>query len=1128
MDETQPVPQDERPSPEMSAFEQFLADWIATVPPVLAEAARYAALPHSFDLALLSSLWGTAEDASTLVALLERAGLIAAIGPGWYTFQPTLRQLYLRRWQTGDPHTYRQASAQAADFYLACPTFGEAERLEAVYHQLGADDALGLEALSQAFEDAWTASRPGLAERLLQYANEQEPVLGTGARDWLRYFEARLDLAQYRYPRSEQALLPLVAPEVDPRLRAQALMSLAHVLAATQRWTEALRCYASAHDLFLDLDDPFSAARALQAQGIAYLHLASSLGGVEESAAVVEPRLLIWFRRFQYAPFLLYRWFSRRIPLLPNLYFGADYQDWIIFRLLYRAIRLLEQASCQLATVPEGAGLPVAEVRADIQIHLADLYHRTGRWTKAQNLFAALTSAPPVRADDYRRATLQLAQGRAALAQSLLNAAREHLAGARQVFARYNDQRALATTARLLAETEVAAGNLSEAILLYAASADTSLAVDDLLASTHVWTALQEMRQRFTLTAAVQSQLDALEQKLERRAYIMRFRGDLLQRFRTLATRLAAYVILPLTYLLMSALHLARLHWAVIGLVAQIMPRQTPLLSDLVSSIVLFLAGLLPAVWIYAFFYVLIGWIFVRRLDLDDIAQLQTEFVVTVPEGITTRDEKGQLSELPWAEVQSYVSANRSIWRVPVALFSRLFVTSEATPVVVDGVARHYTSLQHDITGRLARAQDTAARHTLDFSFFGSRWTPVILLLVIAMTIVSLFDWLDPTCREPNIVSLGRRDQSYAYLSTEEGQLFVVGTWDLPEKLTIEGSLPLSGPASDIALAGSYAYVSAGEAGLEVVDVSDPTMPAKVGSFDTPGQASGVAVAGHYAYIADGPEGLRVVDIADPAAPVAVGFCETPGPASDVAVTRHLALVTAGTQGLLVVSVQDPAAPRVVGSCDTPGQASAVAVRRQLAYVADGTEGLRIVSFTDPSAPVAVGNLDTPGQAHDVVITRRYAYIAAGTEGLRVVHLPRPTAPKEVATYDTPGQATGVAVIFDYAYVADAAWGLRAVDILNPCQLAVDEVGYLRTLGSATAVAAPRAISLPIASISFELTFWALLFFPIIGLARLLHNRAALRRVLGSPLAGGADWPLWIALVLLVALTVLHTLSLTL
>ena len=50
------------------------------------------------------------------------------------------------------------------------------------------------------------------------------------------------------------------------------------------------------------------------------------------------------------------------------------------------------------------------------------------------------------------------------------------------------------------------------------------------------------------------------------------------------------------------------------------------------------------------------------------------------------------------------------------------------------------------------------------------------------------------------------------------------------------------------------------------------------GYYDTPSWAWGVAVAGDYAYVVDGNAGLWVISVADPANPREVGYYDAPGP----------------------------------------------------------------------------------------------------------------------------------------------------------------------------------------------------------------------------------------------------------
>ena len=88
--------------------------------------------------------------------------------------------------------------------------------------------------------------------------------------------------------------------------------------------------------------------------------------------------------------------------------------------------------------------------------------------------------------------------------------------------------------------------------------------------------------------------------------------------------------------------------------------------------------------------------------------------------------------------------------------------------------------------------------------------------------------------------------------------------------------------------------VGAGGGDLQVYDVSDPSAPARLTSFETPGSAVSVSVDGELAYIADTRAGVQVVDLSDPADPVAAGAFATPRPARDIAAHDGLVLVVVG------------------------------------------------------------------------------------------------------------------------------------------------------------------------------------------------------------------------------------------
>jgi len=250
-------------------------------------------------------------------------------------------------------------------------------------------------------------------------------------------------------------------------------------------------------------------------------------------------------------------------------------------------------------------------------------------------------------------------------------------------------------------------------------------------------------------------------------------------------------------------------------------------------------------------------------------------------------------------------------------------------------------------------------------------------------------------------------------------------------------SWPRGEEAYGVAVSGHYAYLAQWYEGLQVIDVSDPANPRRVGGYDTPGGAWGVAVSGQHAYVADGLAGLQVIDVSDPAKPRWVGGYDTSGNAYRVAVSGNYAYVADLDAGLQVIDVSDPANLRRVGGYD-PSGASGVAISGHYAYVAALDAGLQVLDVSDPANPRRVGGYDTSGRADDVAVSGHYAYVADAWGGLQVIDVSDPANPRWVGGYDITGRAYNVAVSGNYAYVAVTGWhvnrpsALQVIDVSNP------------------------------------------------------------------------------------------------
>jgi len=234
--------------------------------------------------------------------------------------------------------------------------------------------------------------------------------------------------------------------------------------------------------------------------------------------------------------------------------------------------------------------------------------------------------------------------------------------------------------------------------------------------------------------------------------------------------------------------------------------------------------------------------------------------------------------------------------------------------------------------------------------------------------------------------------------------------------------------ARSIHFHGTYAYICS-DAGLVVVDVSDPLKPQVTSVIGEPvlHHAHAVSTQFRYAFVTD-DHGVAVLDLSDPAHPQPVHHVEVED-AHGIYLARTYAYVAAGKHGLAILNITHPEAAFVdqyydaKGTiCDAHDVQLGITNVSLFAYVADGINGLRVIQLTSPDV--------------------------AGNDGFS----PRP-APRLVATYPLPkgGHALAISRGMDRDRAVDesgnqiAVFGRVGARPLNP-----QEVGrmYRRPDGS--------------------------------------------------------------------------------
>ena len=278
----------------------------------------------------------------------------------------------------------------------------------------------------------------------------------------------------------------------------------------------------------------------------------------------------------------------------------------------------------------------------------------------------------------------------------------------------------------------------------------------------------------------------------------------------------------------------------------------------------------------------------------------------------------------------------------------------------------------------------------------------------------------------------------------------------------------------DVKVLGGYLYAATSTPGLIVFDISDPSAPELIGSYEgysASGDVEGytsfhnifLSPDGRFVYVADystfPKSGMLIIDVSDPAAPTEAGrftiTTDTYDPnwhvAHDVNVVqidgRLIAFLNYLSAGLWILDVTDPSAVSALGSITWDGIFSHSGwpfFQDGRWYYAHNSEGydkhMTVLDVTDTANPTVVSHFATREgiSIHNDQVVDGIAYISYYLDGLRVVDLRDPHSPEEIAHFDTVPDANergllqgafGVRVMDGAVYVSDMESGVYAFQV---------------------------------------------------------------------------------------------------
>ncbi len=307
-----------------------------------------------------------------------------------------------------------------------------------------------------------------------------------------------------------------------------------------------------------------------------------------------------------------------------------------------------------------------------------------------------------------------------------------------------------------------------------------------------------------------------------------------------------------------------------------------------------------------------------------------------------------------------------------------------------------------------------------------------------------------------NVIALAvDGDEVYAGVEFSGGAAYLLCVINVSNPLwpSVKGCTALAGHPARIVAEEGVAYVAAQPVGMDIIDVSNPDLPARITTFATDAPAYDLDIADGRAYIAvehvvyliggvpNTLGGVVMVDISNPAVPVDAGVFNRDIPDGRQIVER---LRVRGTRGYAIgndtVSVYDITDPN-----DALLLGRTIVARAADSELALGDDELWVihplpnvgatrVDFSDPIEPRVTNTIDTPtvSMAWSGVAVDDSLVAATRLGGYDLLDLSDTSVPMISTPFEAIGSVSGVVLRGDYLIAAARQRGLVVIDIADP------------------------------------------------------------------------------------------------
>ncbi|WP_371805208.1 NosD domain-containing protein [Candidatus Lokiarchaeum ossiferum] len=245
---------------------------------------------------------------------------------------------------------------------------------------------------------------------------------------------------------------------------------------------------------------------------------------------------------------------------------------------------------------------------------------------------------------------------------------------------------------------------------------------------------------------------------------------------------------------------------------------------------------------------------------------------------------------------------------------------------------------------------------------------------------------------------------------------------------TLIGTFNNGKTVNDICIVGNYAYTAG--INLSVVDISNPALPAEIGSLSLSNYLlNQIEIKGDLLYVFDEIGVIYAININNPQVPVLINSYATVCGMSDMQIAGEVLYYTDYTS-VFSLNISNPLSPSPLDSISEYADIRGICIVDSYMYVSDYTASMLFtLNISNSSSLETINSLTLPnnGLFHKFYLND-VLYISDG-DGFTAVNISSRASPSLISTVSVAGMGYNIHVENNKAYIATLNNGLQIFDI---------------------------------------------------------------------------------------------------